>query len=318
MKRTILNLLFFACSFAVVYTGIFAILFFIQPNQIPMVYRVMQGAIWEGGNTWLKMQQFDEHKKWDIIVIGSSHAYRGYDPEIFKKHGYSMYNLGTSSQDPVCSYFLTEDLLDSINCSMLIIDFYDRVFGCDDMEPKSDLIQNTKYDKTALKIAKATSDIRAVNMLTLRFFNKFKEPLNTDTTGFTNGFQVSKKFLSPLNKDKDKTGWKYTRNEKQVQHFDKLLALCKKRNIKTVVVSHPLSELYALKDHKECVKSIEPLLHKHNISYLDYTELEEMSGIIWYADASHLNHLGVPKFNEILIRDLIKNNFLPERQQRHE
>lgn len=318
MKHTLRNFVIFLVSLVLVYLSIFALLFFIQPNNIPMVYRVTQGTVWEGGNTWFKMQHFDHKKQWDIIVIGSSHAYRGYDPEIFKQHGFSMYNLGTSSQDPVCSYYLTEDLIDTTNCKLLIIDFYDRVFSLDDIEPKSDLIQNAKLDRTAWKIASSTSDIRAINMITLRYFNKFKSPLNTDTSGFTNGFQVSRKFLNPNTKDKEKTKWHYSRNEKQIKYFEKLLSLCKRRNIKAVVVSHPLSELYALKDHEKCVATIHTILRKYNTTYLDYTVLKEMGSIRWYADASHLNHLGVAKFNEILIHDLIKNKFIPERKQSHE
>lgn len=34
----------------------------------------------------------------DILFLGSSHCYRGFDPRVFKNIGYNIFNLGTSSQ----------------------------------------------------------------------------------------------------------------------------------------------------------------------------------------------------------------------------
>ena len=34
----------------------------------------------------------------DVLVLGSSHAYRGFDPRIFKKAGIKLFNFGSSGQ----------------------------------------------------------------------------------------------------------------------------------------------------------------------------------------------------------------------------
>ena len=51
----------------------------------------------------------------DILFLGSSRSYRHYDPRIFKKHGFSSFNLGTSSQTFLQMEILVDRYLDSLN-----------------------------------------------------------------------------------------------------------------------------------------------------------------------------------------------------------
>ena len=36
--------------------------------------------------------------RYDFIALGSSHAMHGYDPRIFRKHGYELFNFGSSNK----------------------------------------------------------------------------------------------------------------------------------------------------------------------------------------------------------------------------
>ena len=42
----------------------------------------------------------------DILFVGSSHAYRGFDPRIFAALGFTSFNLGTKAQSPLNTDFL--------------------------------------------------------------------------------------------------------------------------------------------------------------------------------------------------------------------
>src|SRR5207302_4229078 len=108
-------------------------------------------------------------------------AYQGYDPRIFQEFAFKTYNLGTSDQKLMCSYFLIKNYINHNNCKLVMFDLYDRVFSQSNIESHSDMIQNIPSDKAALEIAYASKDLRAINMFTLRLFNKITQPLDSDT-----------------------------------------------------------------------------------------------------------------------------------------
>jgi hypothetical protein len=310
MKTLLAKGLLFIASFIAMYLLMFSVLFFFQPGGIPFVYRATQGNLWEGGGTWIKFKNFDREKKWDVIVLGSSHAYRGYDPEIFKSHEMKMYNLGTSNQHMMCTYHIAKNLINKDNCKVLVLDMFDRVFSNNDIESKSDIIQNVNDDKTAIEIALSSDDIRAFNMITLRYFNKTIQPINTDTNDYNNGFLAARKFLDPKKKDVEKMKWKYKADKSQKKYLDLLLAHCLKNGIKVVAVSHSAPEIYPIVEHHKFISDISPILNKNGVKYYDYTYDKEMGSLIYYSDPTHLNHIGVIKFNKKLINDLKKDGVI--------
>ena len=297
-------------TFISVYLLFFAALFFYQPGGIPFIYRATQGNVWEGGGTWLTFNKFDKAKKWDVIVVGSSHAYRGYNPEVFETYGLNTYNLGSSNQHMMCSYHIVKNYLNKSNCKLLILDMYDKVFSNDYIESKSDLIQNITNDKAAIQVALEMNDIRAINMITLRFFNKTIAPLNVDTNDYYLGFKKVKRFLNPKNKDENKLKWKYASNKHQESYLKKLLAYCQEEGIQVVAVSHPSPDLYKMAEHDKFVSEIQGILTAYKVPYYDYTNGKMLGGIYFYADPTHLNHIGVKLFNKKLIQDLISDQII--------
>ncbi|MBK9639440.1 MAG: hypothetical protein IPO63_17170 [Bacteroidetes bacterium] len=310
MKKLLAKGLLFIASFIVMYLVIFATLFFIQPGGIPFIYRATQGNVWEGGGTHLKFHQFDKTKKWDVVILGSSHAYRGYDPLVFSSHKLETYNLGSSNQHMMCSYQIIKTHISKDNCKLLVLDLFDKVFANNDIESKSDVIQNVDDDKTALAIAISSNDIRALNMITLRYFNKTLNPLNTDTNNYRNGYLKVHKHLDPKKKDITKLNWKYKGERSQKRYLNLLLEYCRKEGINIVAVSHPVPELYPMRDHDKFLADVNPLLKKYKVPYYDYTNYKDMGKIIFYSDPTHLNQIGTIKFNKMLINDLKRDRIL--------
>lgn len=311
MKKLLINGLLFFTITIVAYLLLFAVLFFIKPSGVPFVYRATQGNLSEGGGTWLKLHQFDKEKKWDVIVLGSSHAFKGYDPAVFSKHGLEMYNLGTSNQHMMCTYYIAKNTLNKENCKLVILDMFDRVFSNEMIESMSDIIQNTPDDKTAIEIALSTPDIRAINMITLRLFNKTTVPLNTDTLGYVRGYKVARQFVTPEIADKEKAFFSYITNERQLRYLDKLLGYLKEAGIPVVVAEHPLPHIYTAREHDKFIADIKPVLEKHEVKFLDYTNDKEfIYKLSYFSDENHLNHLSVPKYNERLLSDLVQMGIL--------
>ncbi len=307
MKKFLSRCFLFLLTTLSVYLNAFAVLFFIKIGGIPLVYRATQGNFLKGGGTYIKTHNFNIHEKYDVIIIGSSHAYRGYDPRIFKEYGYNAYNLGTSDQKPMCSYFLIKNYINSNNCKLVIFDLYDRIFSQSNIESMSDMIQNIPSDKAALQLSLASKDVRAINMFTLRMFNKLSDPINPDTLGYIKGFLPTEKLLELPPKRRLYT---YETNDEAIKYLDKTLSYLKKEGVKVVMTEHSLPSVAPAPGHDDFRKDVYQVLNKYNVLWFDYTTDSSMTDVQYFADESHLNVKGVYKYNHRLINDLIKANIL--------
>lgn len=307
MKKFFKHCLYFLFTSIMVYLAVFAILFFIRIGNTPLVYRATQGNVWKGGGTYVKTHEFKTNEMHDIVIVGSSHAYRGYDPRIFGEYGFNTYNLGTSDQKLMCSYYLIKNYINHNNCKLLILDLYDRVFSQSNIESHSDMIQNIPSDKAALQISLASKDLRAINMFTLRLFNKISKPLDSDTLGYIKGYLPTKKQLRLPAKKRDYT---YKTNDEALQYLDKILGYLKQEGVKVVMTEHALPTVSPAPDHAQFRKDVFHILDKYNVPWFDYTTDSSMTEIQYFADESHLNIKGVYKYNHRLINDLIRANIL--------
>ncbi|NNC85789.1 MAG: hypothetical protein HKN75_06875, partial [Bacteroidia bacterium] len=191
MKKLILNIILFTTLTAVVYSIMVFILFKIPMGGTPFLYRTTHGLQWKGGPGLRVFENFDKTEKRDIIVIGTSHAYRGYNPEIFLEHGLKMRALATSSQSLKSSYVVAKSLLNKENCDIVIIDLYERIFSSTSLESTADLVQHLPDNRSALAMAWEAKDIRAVNMFATRLVSQNSEPLFDSEVEMKDGFGTS-------------------------------------------------------------------------------------------------------------------------------
>lgn len=300
--RSLKDIILFLLAFLLIYLVVFGSFFFLNISGTPLIYRTTSGNVWEGGGTYIKFREFDQHKKWDVLIMGSSHAYRGYDPQIFNEYGYTAYNLGTSDQNMMCTYYIAKNFVHKNNCSTVILDLYDRVFTQQNIESMSDVVQNVTSEKAALEVAMHSNDIRGFNMIAFRMFSKLRTPLNTDTTGFINGYLPSDKTLKPPVKMRK---WKYETNKFQMKYLDKLLKYLTDEGIKVILTEHPLPIPYAPKDHDLFRKDILSVADKYQVNYYDFMKDSTLNFLPNFLDETHLNRKGVYAYNHKLIEVLI-------------
>ncbi|MEP7262888.1 MAG: hypothetical protein ABI772_00245 [Bacteroidota bacterium] len=310
MKLLIKKIFLFGLLALSIYIIMFGALYFIRIGNVPLVYRSTQGNVFKGGLTYKKFKEFNPAEKYDIIVLGSSHAYRGYDPEIFASYGYKIYNLGSSAQSLLSSYVIARNYINRDNCNTVIIDLYDRIFRYSSIESLSDITQNVSSDKAAAELCLRSKDLRAINMFTLRMFCKFDKPLNNDTLNLMSGFQASNNQLVLPGNPKDPD---YTSNKETLNSFTKLIHYLNNQGIHIILAEHPLPEVYTISEskHSRFVTDINKIIKPYNIKWYDLMRDSTMTGIQYYADENHLNYRGVKKYNHKLIELLIKDQQLP-------
>lgn len=241
----------------------------------------------------------------DVLIVGSSHAYRGFDPRVFARHGYSLFNLGSSAQTPEQSYFLLKEYLDGINPKKVIFEVYPETFTADGIESATDVISNHDLSLKLAAHSLSYSNIRVFNTLLYRVFDElvlgseWVEPLVIGEDTYIEGGYVETD--AGFNKPKELPAeLEFTFREGQFEYFEKSVGLLKDRGIPYVFVQAPVTEFLnrirpTPADFGERLRKLGP--------YHDYQGELDLNDSLDFVDNNHLSQSGVEKFNEAVIRD---------------
>jgi hypothetical protein len=293
-----------AVTFVACFCGIYLLVLFalthVKVGGNKLIYRAVQGLVWKGGYSYDRFRSFDRDKKYDVLVFGSSRANRGLHPLQFEKSGYSLYNLGTDDQTPINTEVLVKDFVKKDKCRLVIIDMYDKVFAQNPLESTSDLIQNLNDDKTALKMAMCSGDMRAINQFGLRLMMKNSAPEYKAETKLYNGYRA----LNDNFHYSDDRHF-YKRTERHMKAFEETLKYLQSIKVPCLLICQPLPLMPA--NHHQFVKDIEPLLEKYNQKLYDFTSMNEMVNPGGFADMSHLNDKGAERYSDFLIDSLVND-----------
>jgi hypothetical protein len=308
IRKLLYNAVIFLLISLSVFAALFYMLFKIKKGDTGIIYRTSGIYYWKGGNTYQKFKDFDEKNKYDVIVIGSSHAYRGYDPRIFKRSGISLFNLGTSAQTPLNSYWIAKNCI-HLKHKLVIFDVDDGALSTDGFEASADLIQNISSDKAAFQMATCYDNPQVANMLFLRMLNEKKPAVYIDSFYVGNGYSQkmdSLKVRLPLadynyNPTPDKT---------QIDYLERIIQYFKANQIPVILVTHPSPLERNRIIHASFLNILNKICEKYQIDYLDYSSVYNFDSQNCFFDSNHLNQNGVEKFNSILIKDLYKRAYL--------
>jgi hypothetical protein len=239
----------------------------------------------------------------DYLIIGSSHAYRNFNPAIFEENGYSCFNIGSSSQAPANSYSLLEQYI--TKCSNIIYEVYPVTLAIDGTEAFYILNNDLENFKTLSQMAIFINNFRTYNLLSLHFWlKKSIKDLPIDTTNFYNGYVPTY--------DSAKASIRYdtlSLNKKmvdtQINYIDKAIKLCKKHNKPISLVYAPVPSKLIIKDEYYAIDKLNKLANKHNIVFLNWGRNHNLNDAHHFFDDDHLNAAGVDLFNTYLL-DRIK------------
>lgn len=117
---------------------------------LPLALLFVVALLWAlGGTGWLrnvtyslghddrlltKVREASSCRGADVLVVGSSHAYRTFDPRLFAERGVSVVNLGSSNQTPLQSEALLHQYLDSVQPRLVVIEVHPDIMAYDGVE----------------------------------------------------------------------------------------------------------------------------------------------------------------------------------------
>ncbi len=260
------------------------------------------------GHSQLRFEEAASQKEVDLLFIGSSHAYRNYDPRIFNKNQLRSFNLGSTAQTPIQTLQILQSLGEDLSPKYLIIDFFLPLFYNEGIESSIDLLANTNFYPNRLE---EHGDMKWYNAVLFRSLSKnilnlkSKQcPANIGSDHYiTGGYVESHQTFDSKHEIPKSTG---KLNPKQIQAFTSILEWADERKIKWIIVQSPILDLTNTHTYKTLPKEIQSLFPKKKFinGQLAFEAQSE-----FFIDADHLNPCGVKTFNTWLLDTLNKSAF---------
>lgn len=307
MKRFIFKVFTFGLVLCVTLIG----LIYIWGAVVP---RILQKNIYYrpagNGHTLTRLREADTAKHIDVLVIGSSHAYRGIDPRIFAQEGLKIFNLGTSSQTPIQTLYLVNEYIDKFKPKMVIYEVYYNTFQADGVEAALDLYSNVKHlDKPLFGMAKELNNIKSYNTLLYAVIDKtilgrkYKEPIIKGMDTYIKGGYVDRK-VTEFKSDNSYKSTKLEINPLQDKAFKEIVNKLKRSNIQTVLIQAPIT-----KSFYHSISNTATLDHYFRsipfCSYFNFNIGTNFKDNLFF-DSHHLNQNGVKLFDAMLLDSLRK------------
>ncbi|WP_130733475.1 hypothetical protein [Flavobacterium sp. J27] len=236
----------------------------------------------------------------DVLILGSSHAYRGINPNYFKN--YSCFNLGSSLQTPLQTNILLKRYVKKLNPKVVCFEVYPDALYNSGLESSLDLISNDKNDSYSLEMALELNNLTTYNTLLYGYMNDF--------------FKLSKNYKEPLIKNKDtyikggyvqreveyfkssslyeKTNWKINNN--QINILKENIELALKNNCKVILFFAPITKNFYLA-HKNN-HEFDTLMRSLHSNYKNFNINSQLDDSLNFYDPHHLNETGVKIFTK--------------------
>ncbi len=307
MKRFLKNILFFSVVLFIAY--VFVIITF--GNYAPWFLKInLFYRIGSNGHMYTRMKEVKKTSGVDILFLGASTAYRGFDPRIFKQAGYKSFNLGSSNQSPLQTNILLERYLDQLNPKLIVYEVNPSIFTSDGIESSLDLIANDTIDCHCMEIALAVNNLKTYNTLTYGYyrqlFNKNRNFVEDAVKkkdlyipgGFVEKHDSSRRPPEPV----QLKPVKWVPLSYQHESFEKTIKLIKKKGIKLMLVQAPIAKALTVKFEDN--EQIEAYFSGKTPYYFNFNILIQMNDSLDFQDGTHLNQRGVEIFNKVLIREV--------------
>ena len=262
------------------------------------------------GEVGCSFQRFSEAKMADpvdVLFLGSSHAYLGFDVRIFEAAGLRTFNLGSTSQTHVQTQMLLRRYLDRLSPKLVVYEVYPEIFAIDGVESALDLIANDQLDGATLRMVTTTNHPSVWNSLWyacwLRALQLDPPVANACDQGdyrYVTGGYVERTYAENTELVPNDTIHLHRRKE-QLRAFARNVDRIQRSGAALQLVIAPVTE--QLRTRFTNWDEIATDLTAYAPLW-EYNGRLELSNRIDFFDRDHLNQIGVEKFNGQLLDDL--------------
>jgi hypothetical protein len=279
---------------------------------------VFTGSISRGDSTLLRLREVEKTANIDILFLGSSHCYRGFDTRIFERYGLKSFNLGTTAQSPINSYYLLAKHIWRLKPKLIVMELYWHVLSSDGMESFIDIASNSELDMSLIKMCFSINNLRAYNNVLFNLFKinlkptrEIKAKLKNGDRYQRGGFVESGK--SEYHPDHDMNTFNIRLNPKQMAYIEKIIGLARDAKSQIVFVTTPVADAYmnSIQNYEFFTDTVSRIAIKFQVPFFDFNRNQELSLKEYYFDSDHLNQNGVKLFDNMVYDTLKKAQLIP-------
>lgn len=255
------------------------------------------------GHLYSRVNEIRDYKNIDILFLGSSRAYRGFDTRIFKNHGLKTFNLGSSGQTFIQTNVLLKRYLKQLNPKTIILEVSPLNFSLDGVESSLDLISNDENDILTLKKLIKWDNIKTINTAIYGFYNdkiiksNYIEKRKKESDFYISGGFVEKE-LAFYKEEKKFEKQKITLNNNQLKEFRECIDIINANKIELKLVQAPITK--SRYNSYLGIREFDKLMSSYS-DYYNFNNLLQLNDSLHFYDSDHLNQNGVALFNKKLI-----------------
>lgn len=279
-------------------------------NQISSsdLNKIRFSAMGNAFNFKTRLRDFYNQKKNSIklIFLGSSHAYRAFNPKIFKNNlKINSFNMGSSSQSPIESYYTLNQILKYQKPKLIVYEVYWEMF--EDKRPfDAKSYENSLLKSTVMRFSSKKEQYINSIFTSDKYIQAWKNLFKNRKMdygecycgkGFVeNNTVANQSMLQSNNTFKNIAQFKV--NPLQIKYFNRIVNLCKAKKIKLILVTVPIppSSLAMVKNYTGIHNYFYTLAKKYKLKYYDYNYLNRKLKLLTdkdFKDSDHINNYGV-------------------------
>ncbi len=269
-----------------------------------------------GGDSMLRFGEIGGYSDLDILFTGSSHCYRSFDPRFYRDHGLKTFNMGSTSQSPINTYYLLEKHIDTLSPKLIVLEVYWGVLELKGVESLLDLSVNLPVDRMLWRMAWATRDIRALNRLLAVELDLDRKPLaEVEPEAEPGDEYVPGGFVNNSGGREGDRCYPPTTvrvNSLQIKYLERIIELADMRGIGIVLVAQPVPKatLGNVRNYGEIDSLLNDVTARYDVPYFDFNVMMDLNDSAHFYDYHHLNSVGVAAFNRRLLDELANHDLV--------
>jgi len=269
-----------------------------------------------GGYMQTRMLDVQQTHDVDILFLGSSHAYRGFDPRIFRQAGFKTFNLGSSQQSHLQTRVLLQRYLKPLSPKVILYEVFPYVFSVDGVESALDLISSDRNDLESIRMALQINNIKVYNALIYGLFHQAIHPFPQTRESARRGHDVYvpggyvEREMATFEETEAQQNTKvWAQRNDQMKAFAENISLIRESGIPLLLIQAPWPKCQVARYPER--DAFDRQMETYGL-YMNFIPLVELDDHLHFYDAHHLNQTGVELFNQEILRRLFPENKIPE------
>ncbi len=272
-----------------------------------------------GDTSMLRFRELEKTGQVDLLFLGSSQCYRGFDTRKFEAAGYTSFNAGSRAQSPLNSYYLFRDHIPRLKPKLTIIEMFPPVYMTGGEEAIIDLLPNLKISGDLIEMTLATHNFLAFNSLVMRLTDwTHPGPENSPVQVPVFDKYIPGGYVEYVGVLDTITPRSFPRkrikiSENQTNHLRKLVALLKNNDSEVLLLLIPIpTELRAsFTNYDEIISEFHEIAKELGIRFVDFNDQIVLNTMTEFVDNNHPTVAGAQRFNDSLISFLKSERILP-------